>query len=122
MATTIREDVDVDRHAGESAPIQPIPKPLLGGTFQVDDAVIEGPSPLACRDQQHVSDVLFLAFPVAGSTLASARSYGMSLWGETAQITVEIPDKSKEVYFLKVCALVPQKRTVGAPDAAHLAR
>ena len=36
----------------------------------------------------------------------------MSLWGETAQLTVELPDKSKEVYFLKA----------GAPTHKNLQR
>jgi len=83
MAAAIREGVDVGRHAGESVPTQPIPKPQLGGSFKVDAAVIE-------------------AFPVTGSSLVFARSYGMSLWGETAQLTAELPDGNKEVYFLKV--------------------
>jgi len=49
MATAIREDVDVDRHAGESAPTEPIPRPQLGASFKVDDAVIGGPSPSNLR-------------------------------------------------------------------------
>ena len=120
MTTAIREDVEVDRHAGESAPTQPIPRPQLGASFKVDDAVIEGPSPFACRHQQYISGVFFLALPVSGSTLASAISYGMSLWGETAQLMVELPDKSKDVYFLK-CSC-PQNPAASALDAAHLAR
>lgn len=38
----LQHELDLDRHAGESAPDQPIPKPKLGSEFELDIAVIEG--------------------------------------------------------------------------------
>ena len=37
-------EVDVARHAGEQAPSKPVPKPPLGGSFELDSAVVEGES------------------------------------------------------------------------------
>ncbi len=34
--------VDVARYAGEQAPTEPVPKPRLGGDFELDDAVFDG--------------------------------------------------------------------------------
>jgi hypothetical protein len=34
--------VDVTRHGGKEAPTEPPPKPILGGTFELDKAVFDG--------------------------------------------------------------------------------
>lgn len=48
------------------------------------------------------------AFPVPGTIVVHAQDYGMSLWGKTAKVIVEIPSGEIESYFLKV----------GSPDDA----
>lgn len=35
-------EVDVDRHGGEEAPTQAVPKPQVGSRFNLDQAVIDG--------------------------------------------------------------------------------
>lgn len=42
------------------------------------------------------------AFPCPGSKLLGINNYGMSLWGQTGKITVELPDGTIQRYFLKV--------------------
>ncbi|KAK3941651.1 Fructosamine kinase-domain-containing protein [Diplogelasinospora grovesii] len=85
--------IDVKRHAGQAAPKKPIPNPDLGLEFVVDEAVID-------------------AFPVPGSRLVEGRYYGMSLWGRTAKITVELPGGEIVDYFLKAEALGDIGRTM----------
>jgi hypothetical protein len=36
--------LDVDRHAGNEAPVGAVPKPQLGGSFELNDAAINGRS------------------------------------------------------------------------------
>jgi len=36
--------LDVDRHAGNEAPVSAVPKPRLGGSFELNDAVLNGRS------------------------------------------------------------------------------
>ncbi|KAK3347045.1 Fructosamine kinase-domain-containing protein [Lasiosphaeria hispida] len=83
---TIRHDVDVGRHAGEEIPTDPIPKPQLGASFELDEAVVE-------------------VLPVPGSRVLTAKTYGMSLWGHTGKITVDLPGGGQETYFIKTVAL-----------------
>jgi hypothetical protein len=44
MATTTATEhiIDLARHAGQEAPDAPIPKPQLGGNFEVDKTVLKG--------------------------------------------------------------------------------
>ncbi|KAF1982272.1 hypothetical protein K402DRAFT_397712 [Aulographum hederae CBS 113979] len=85
--------VDVARHGGEEAPSEPVPKPVVGGNYDLDDTVFE-------------------ALPIDGTTVTSARSYGMSLWGHTAKITARLPDGMKVNYFLKSVSLGDLGRTM----------
>jgi hypothetical protein len=34
--------LDVDRHAGNEAPVGAVPKPKVGGLFELNDAVVAG--------------------------------------------------------------------------------
>jgi hypothetical protein len=34
--------LDVDRHAGNEAPTAPVPKPQVGGAFELNSAVVRG--------------------------------------------------------------------------------
>jgi hypothetical protein len=45
-----------------------------------------------------------LAFPVLGTEVLHALSYGESLWGKTAKLLVRLPSGEEQQYFLKVCA------------------
>lgn len=38
--------VDVDRHAGQETPAEPVPKPTLGSSLKLDAGVIEGTNPI----------------------------------------------------------------------------
>ncbi|EEP82520.1 predicted protein [Uncinocarpus reesii 1704] len=78
--------LDVSRHGGDEAPVSLIPAPLRGGNFALDEAVID-------------------ALPIPGTKVISARKYGMSLWGKTAQICTKLPDGRLEEYFLKTVSL-----------------
>ncbi len=37
--------LDVDRHAGNEAPVGEVPKPKIGGLFELNDAVVAGTHP-----------------------------------------------------------------------------
>ncbi|KAK4154549.1 protein-ribulosamine 3-kinase, chloroplastic [Chaetomidium leptoderma] len=78
--------LDVDRHAGNEAPAAPVPKPQVGGAFELNSAVAR-------------------ALPYPGSKLLSTNNYGMSLWGQTGKITAELPDGTTKHYFLKTADL-----------------
>ncbi|KAH9907805.1 Fructosamine kinase-domain-containing protein [Xylariomycetidae sp. FL2044] len=78
--------VDVARHGGEEAPASSVPKPELGSSFELDSGVRE-------------------ALPIAGTTVIFARNYGMSLWGQTAKITAQLPNGERKNYFLKTITL-----------------
>ncbi|KAI1259687.1 Fructosamine kinase-domain-containing protein [Xylariaceae sp. FL1019] len=89
MAADISHPVhvlDVGRHGGETAPIDAVPKPQLGSSFRLNPAVVD-------------------ALPVPGTTVVSARNYGMSLWGQTAQVIAELPDGKRQAYFLKTISI-----------------
>lgn len=48
-------EVDVDRHGGEQAPTQAVPKPQVGSIFKLDQAVIDGmKQPETLRSQKDV--------------------------------------------------------------------
>jgi hypothetical protein len=55
------------------------------------------------------SDMAPLALPIPGSKVLSANEYGMSLWGQTGKILVELPDGVVETYFLKVSSSRPRQ-------------
>ncbi|KAI1127542.1 Fructosamine kinase-domain-containing protein [Nemania abortiva] len=74
--------LDLERYAGENAPTSSIPRPQLGSSFDLDQAVIN-------------------SLPVPGTIVVSAHRYGVSLWGEAAKIAVELPGGRQENYFLK---------------------
>jgi len=40
--TATEHIIDLARHAGQEAPDAPIPKPQLGGNFEVDKTVLKG--------------------------------------------------------------------------------
>lgn len=42
LQAPLQHELDLDRHAGEHAPDQPVPKPQLGSEVDLDPAVIEG--------------------------------------------------------------------------------
>ncbi|WEW55099.1 hypothetical protein PRK78_000527 [Emydomyces testavorans] len=84
--------LDVDRHGGEQAPAVPVPKPEVRGNFQLDDAVVDGEADYLKHE----------ALPIAGTKVASAYNYGMSLWGQTAKIYTVLPTGERKEYFLKV--------------------
>lgn len=42
LLAPLQHELDLDRHAGESAPDQPVPKPKLGSELELDAAVLEG--------------------------------------------------------------------------------
>ena len=46
-----------------------------------------------------------LDFPISGTQVIHAQNYGMSLWGKTAKIVVDVPGKGETNYFLKVVNL-----------------
>lgn len=92
--------LDVDRHAGSDAPTARIPKPQIGGVFELNSAVVRGKA-----IDFFITAPLMLstpALPHPGSKLLSTNNYGMSLWGQTGKITTELPDRTTKHYFLKV--------------------
>ncbi|KAK3376113.1 Fructosamine kinase-domain-containing protein [Lasiosphaeria ovina] len=94
-------EIDVDRHGGETAPTEPVPKPQLGAAFELDDAVLA-------------------ALPTPGSKLVAARHYARSLWGQTAKVTTELPDGTTEHYFLKTVRLGETGRVMITGEFASL--
>lgn len=42
LLAPLQHELDLDRHAGESAPDQPVPKPKLGSELELDAAILEG--------------------------------------------------------------------------------
>lgn len=42
----LRHAVDVDRHAGQETPAEPVPKPTIGSSLELDAGVIEGTNPI----------------------------------------------------------------------------
>ena len=94
MASTVvisETDIDnlpanlvVDKHQREvkETPSEILP-PEPSGSYEVDESVVS-------------------AFPVPGTKILHALNYGMSLWGKTAKIIVELPAGEEAQYFLKV--------------------
>ena len=74
----------VDKHQREvkETPSEILP-PEPSGSYEVDESVVS-------------------AFPVPGTKILHALNYGMSLWGKTAKIIVELPGGEEAQYFLKV--------------------
>lgn len=101
-------EVDIDRHGGEQAPLQPVPKPILGSGFSLDRDVIDGERPPEIQNPIYAQSLPNeKAFPIPGTKLLLARDYGMSLWGHTARIDTELPGGKKKSYFLKVNPACP---------------
>lgn len=75
----------VDKHQREvkETPTDPILPPEPSGSYEVDESVVS-------------------AFPVPGTKILHALNYGMSLWGKTAKLIVELPGGKEAQYFLKV--------------------
>lgn len=42
LVAPLQHELDLDRHAGELAPDQPVPNPKLGSELELDPAVIRG--------------------------------------------------------------------------------
>ena len=59
-------------------------------------------SPPGPRGSYEVDESVVSAFPVPGTKILHALNYGMSLWGKTAKIIVELPGGEEAQYFLKV--------------------
>ena len=47
--TAYLHEIDLDRHAGLDKPDAPIPRPQLGESFELDDAILKGVL-LVCSD------------------------------------------------------------------------
>ncbi|KAF2759828.1 hypothetical protein EJ05DRAFT_311323 [Pseudovirgaria hyperparasitica] len=62
--------------------VEPVLTPVANGSCKVDDSVIA-------------------VFPVPNTKVLHAYNYGVSHWGKTSKIVVELPDGSTEQYFLK---------------------
>ena len=67
----------------EETPSDPILPPQPSGSYDVDESVR-------------------VKFPVSGTKIIHALNYGVSLWGKTAKIIVELPSGGEKSYFLKV--------------------
>ena len=83
----------------EQTPSEPFLPPQPSGTYEVDESV------RSCRVGSSSNGGLylyFLAFPVPGTKIIHAQNYGVSLWGKTAKIVVELPSGEEKNYFLKV--------------------
>ncbi|KAF2652417.1 hypothetical protein K491DRAFT_706427 [Lophiostoma macrostomum CBS 122681] len=93
--------LDIERHAGEHAPTEPPPKPSIGGTFQLDAAVIR-------------------ALPIPETEVTEARKYGMSLWGHTAKVLAQLPSGEPKNYFLKMVSLESAGRLMIEGEFASL--
>ncbi|KAI9696262.1 MAG: hypothetical protein M1836_005815 [Candelina mexicana] len=70
----------------EETPSDPILPPEPSGNYEVDESV------RAC-------------FPVRGTRVVHAQNYGISLWGKTAKVVVELPTGEEKNYFLKVVTM-----------------
>ncbi|KAL8880338.1 MAG: hypothetical protein Q9198_002233 [Flavoplaca austrocitrina] len=70
----------------EQTPSDLIDPPIATRAYQVDENVIK-------------------SFPVEGTTVVHALSYGESLWGKTGKVIVQLPDGDIQNYFLKVVTL-----------------
>jgi hypothetical protein len=87
----------------ESTPTDPIQPPLATGSFEVNQTVIDGEQvEFQATFCTAVLQFSFEAFPVKGTTLVHAFNYGVSLWGKTAKVVVQLPTRKKQDYFLKV--------------------
>ncbi len=101
--------LDVDRHAGNEAPVAEIPKPELGKIFELNNAVANGmgsdlrdiqPEPFLTRFG--LTCVLaMIALPVPGSKILATDEYGRSLWGLAGKVAVELLDGELKYYFFK---------------------
>lgn len=83
----------------EQTPSEPILPPQPSGNYDVDENV------RACEvGIPNVARTLLMtvAFPVPGTKIVHAQNYGMSLWGKTAKVIVELPSGEEKNYFLKV--------------------
>ena len=109
----MEDSVDLARHAGLEIPDAPIPKPHLGGTFELDGSVVKGkptwrpPFARAVAEKRNST-----ALPVPATEVISAFTYGRSLWGSTAKVICRLPNGSQVNYFLKV--LSPREKLLYA--------
>jgi hypothetical protein len=94
--------LDVDRHGGNEAPTALVPKPQVGCAFELDNTVARGKKSNRFIPLHLTACLMPSALPHLGSKLLSTNNYGMSLWGQTGNITAELPDGTTKHYFLKV--------------------
>lgn len=88
-----------DHRKADQTPSEPILPPQPSGKYNVDESV------RACRSnlQNVVSSYSYLsALAMPGSKITHAQNYGMSLWGKTAKMIIELPSGEEKAYFLKV--------------------
>ncbi|KAK4202422.1 Fructosamine kinase-domain-containing protein [Triangularia verruculosa] len=95
----------------ERTPSDPILLPITQGGVEVDRNVIKGVPIHDYTPHGKLADIrLDVALPIPGSTLLHSQQLGESLWGETAKLTVKLPDGTSKDYFLKV---VPKLGSIG---------
>ena len=94
--------LDLARHAGQEVPDHPIPRPKLGGQFELSDSIVKGTLNSSILWLSTLLKVIISALPVAGTEVITALKYGMSLGGRTAKMICRLPDGSRINYFLKV--------------------
>jgi len=86
----------------EQTPSDMIPVPQASGYYTIDENVKKGKTSMILTACIQAYLGLMLAFPIPGTKVVHALSYGESLWGRTAKIVVLLPTEKTKNYFLKV--------------------
>ncbi|KAK3368781.1 hypothetical protein B0H63DRAFT_529150 [Podospora didyma] len=106
-------EIDVDRHRGQQAPTEPVPKTQLGEPFELDQAAIDGTTSGHSVAHGRVWQGQRPISTLDSSPWSCRRDamYGMSLWGHTAKIMVTGSNGEQEYCSLKSVA------GTGTPEA-----
>lgn len=76
--------------------------PQLDGVFPIDNAVIEGTSPILKIFPAVTCLFPSIALP-EGVTFVSIEIFGTSAWTTTGRLTARAPDGTGRLFFIKVC-------------------